>query len=157
MKYILSLISCVVFFLFSGCTSSLSINISDVIDQVYQDLLDPLNEDWLIQADTENTAAILGIDVSFLEEACFYYSSSATNGTAIGGFQMKNEDKTRVLAALQEYSQKTSEKFAGFLPDQYNLAQAAEYLDYGTVVFFIMTDRNDDIKQEIEQIISEQT
>ena len=156
MKRIWALLPCIIFFLFAGCSSSVQIDLASAVENVYSSQLDPLNENWLTSAGTDKTAELLGIDNSLLEEACFYYSSSATNATAVGGFRIKAENKENILQVLKEYQRRTSEKFYGFLPDQYQITQTAECLEYGDIIFFLMTDCNSKIEEEIEQILSKQ-
>lgn len=155
MKRFVICLCCSVLFLFAACTSAKPIDSVSIVQEIAPSVLDPMKEQWLISNDKEAVADLLQIDSSLLESGCFYCSKEPTNVTAFGGITIQDENKQDVIQALKAYQEKAKEDFEGYLPDQYQIAENAQILDYGNTLFLVMTDCNEEIINQIEKEIEQ--
>lgn len=138
-----------------GCTGQTpDVSLTTAVSTVYMEVLDPYDEGWLNQFDTEKITEELGVDASLYTEASVYASSKASRAAVFAGFSAAEGKMDALIDALQKAKENAMTSFDGYLPDQYLIAKNAEIKQYGDYCFLIMTGQNETVVKALENFFN---
>ena len=141
--------------LFSGCSKAApEISVTETIDGIYNELLDPYGENWLAPFDTEQIFRKFGISSSLYREQRVYASEKSSRGSAIAGFEAEEGKFSELVKALENAKEKAKSDFHGYLPDQYKITEEASIVQAEPYCFLVMTDRNEKVLRSLDEILA---
>lgn len=124
-------------------------DLNGTITSMYNDHMDGA-DDWLSDADPTMLMESHEMNFDNIEEFYGKIPDKNTHASAIIGAKAKSGKVAEAKAELTKYLDRTKSSFENYLPDQYDIAKNAQFVEEGDYIFLVMADKADDIVDAIK-------
>ncbi|HIZ56898.1 MAG TPA: DUF4358 domain-containing protein [Firmicutes bacterium] len=126
------------------------VNVQEVIDQVYNELLDGENSSWLREATDEELEKVFGLTEDLCAQVFVRHTMLITQATRLIGVEAREGQLQAVTDALTATRDEVAAYFQNNNEAQYEITQNARIFTNGNYVFLLMCEN----AEQAEEIVS---